>query len=180
VESDLSAAERERYAAQIDRIGIEAQLRLKGARAVVIGARAAGSAAAAHLASCGVGYVAVVDGGVVALEDLCGQALLYTPDVGANRAEAVVAKLGVLNPHVHAESYPADVEEANAGAILAGQDVAIHSGSGGAYTQVADACKAAGIGIVRGAGGSGDGITAAETAMELIAGDRRTAAEARA
>ena len=79
---DLSESELERYAAQIEHIGIDALRRLKAARAVVLGGGAAGAAAAAELASRGVGYVAVVDGTTVALTDLCGQAMLYTPDVG--------------------------------------------------------------------------------------------------
>ena len=57
VSTELSESERERYAEQIQRIGVEAQRRLKGARAIVLGARAPGSAAAAHLVSSGVGYV---------------------------------------------------------------------------------------------------------------------------
>ena len=122
---ELSESERERYSEQIERIGVEAQRRLKAARAIVLGAGAPGSAAAAQLVSSGVGYVGVVDGGVVGRADLCGQSLLYTPDVGANRAEAVAAKLGVLNTDTQAESYPVDVEEANARAILIGHDVAL-------------------------------------------------------
>jgi adenylyltransferase/sulfurtransferase len=137
VSDDLSESELERYAAQVERIGVEAQLRLKAARAIVIGAGPAGSAAAAELVSRGVGYVAVVDGAAVTLGDLCGQAMLYTPDVGANRAEAVVAKLGVLNPHVHAESYPVDVDDANAEAILSGHDVALDC-VGGIPAEAAD------------------------------------------
>ena len=65
--SDLSESELERYRARSSDLGIDGQLRLKGARAIVIGAGPAGSAAAAQLVSCGVGYVAVVDGATVGL-----------------------------------------------------------------------------------------------------------------
>ena len=161
---DLSESELERYAAQVEQVGIDAQLRLKAARAIVVGAGPAGSAAAADLVSRGVGYVAVVDGGAVTLGDLCGQALLYTPDVGANRAEAVVAKLGVLNPHVHAESYPVDVDETNAEAILAGHDVALDC-VGGIPGDLAD------IACVRSRGdGPRDGIAAAALAVQTLIG----------
>ena len=159
---DLSESEFERYAAQIERIGIDAQLRLKAARAIVIGAGPAGAAAAAELASRGVGYVAVVDGSTVALGDLCGQALLYTPDVGASRAEAVVAKLGILNPHVHAESYPVDVDERNAEAILIGHDLAIDC-VGGIPAEVAD------VAVVRAEGADAtDGLRAAARAIDAL------------
>jgi molybdopterin/thiamine biosynthesis adenylyltransferase len=131
VATELSESELERYSAQIEHIGVDGQARLKSARAIVIGAGPAGAATAAELVSRGVGYVAVVDGATTALGDLCGQASLYTPDVGANRAEAVAAKLGILNPNVHAEAYPVDVDDANAAAIVMGHDVALDfSGAG--------------------------------------------------
>ena len=162
---DLSESELERYAAQIERIGIDAQARLKAARAIVVGAGLAGSAAAADLVSRGVGYVAVVDGAMVTLGDLCGQALLYTPDVGANRADAVVAKLGVLNPHVHAESYPVDVDDRNAEAILIGHDVALDCGDG-----LPDEAARVDIELVRAEGaGASDGLRAAARAIDLLA-----------
>ncbi len=136
---ELSESERERYSAQIERIGIDAQIRLKSARVIVIGAGPAGAAAAAELVSRGVGYVAIVDGATTALGDLCAQASLYTPDVGANRAEAVAAKLGVLNPNVQAEAYPVDVDEANASAIVMGHDVVLDfSGAGSLLAACAD------------------------------------------
>jgi adenylyltransferase/sulfurtransferase len=130
VTPELSESERERYSAQIEHIGIDAQIRLKSGRAIVIGAAPAGAAAAAELVSRGVGYVAIVDGATTALGDLCAQACLYTPDVGANRAEAVTAKLGVLNPNVQAEAYPVDVDEANASAIVLGHDVVLDFSGG--------------------------------------------------
>ena len=178
VSTELSESEHERYAEQIERIGLAAQLRLKGARAIVIGARAAGSAAAAHLASCGVGYVAVVDGGLVERRDLCGQSLLYTPDVGANRAEAVSAKLGVLNTDTRTESYPVDAGEANAHAILMGHHVALDCRAG---PSLEDACRATDVALVVADGTrTGDGLRAAEQALELLAAARPVPEGARA
>ena len=145
--ADLSETEVERYSAQIEQIGVDAQLRLKAARSIVIGAGAAGSAAAAELASRGVGYVAVVDGAITSLGDLCAQSSLYTPDVGANRAEAVVAKLGVLNPNVQAEAYPVDVDDTNAAAIVMGHDVAIDC-SGVSRESLGSACAEHGVELV--------------------------------
>ena len=125
-QTDLSDSELERYRDQVegDR-GLDRQLRLKGARAIVIGAGAAGSAAAAQLVSCGVGYVGIVDGGQVALHDLAGQALYYTPDLGRGKADTLAAKLGLLNPEVQVESYPVALEETNAAAIVAAHDVVL-------------------------------------------------------
>ncbi len=168
VSADLSESELERYRAQIERIGADAQLRLKAARAIVIGAGPAGAAAAAELVSRGVGYVAVADGARVTLGDLCGQALLYTPDVGTNRAEAVVAKLGVLNPHVHAESYPVDVDDANVEAILIGHDLVLDC-AGGLPARAADV----GTELVRADGNEApDGLRVAARAVEVLSPER--------
>ena len=123
---ELSDPERERYRDQIaGELGLEGQARLKQARAIVVGAGSTGSAAAAQLASCGVGYVAVVDGGQVALHDLAGQAMYYTPDVGTGKADTLAAKLGLLNPEVQVDSYPVALDEQNAAAIVIGHDVVL-------------------------------------------------------
>ena len=142
----------------------------------MIGAGAAGSAAAAHLASSGVGYVGVVDGGVVTLADLAGQSVLHTPDVGSNRAEAMAAKLGVLNTDVHSESYPVDVDELNAPAIVMGHDVAIDCGSSVPLEQ---ACRAAAVALLTAAGPrAADGLRAAEEALALLTAGAREGAPA--
>jgi adenylyltransferase/sulfurtransferase len=126
VTNELSASERERYSSQIEgELGLEGQLGLKRARAIVIGGGATGSTAAAQLVSCGVGYVAVVDGGKVALRDLVGQTLYYTPDVGLGKADTLAVKLSLLNPEVQVESYPVFPNAQNAAAIVEGHDVVV-------------------------------------------------------
>jgi molybdopterin/thiamine biosynthesis adenylyltransferase len=147
VSIELSESERRRYAGQIEgELGLEGQLALKRARAIVVGARAAGSAAAAQLVSCGVGYVAVVDGGTVALPDLAGQTLYYTPDVGTGMAETLAAKLSLLNPEVQVESYPVEPDAENAGAIVEGHDVVLICTDDASVGQaVSAACEASGL-----------------------------------
>jgi molybdopterin/thiamine biosynthesis adenylyltransferase len=140
VTTELSHSEKERYADQLQGdLGLESQLRLKQARAIVIGAGATGSATAAELASRGVGYVAVVDGGAVALRDLAGQSIYYTPDVGERKADVLAAKLGLLNPEVQAESYPVDLDAQNAAAIVAGHDVVLDCAHDAATAEALDA-----------------------------------------
>jgi adenylyltransferase/sulfurtransferase len=142
VTSRLSDSEQERYFAQIQERGLEAQLHLKHARAIVVGAGATGAAAATHLVSCGVGYVAVVDGGTVALRDLAGQALYYTPDAGHGKADTLAAKLGLLNPEVLVESYPVELDARNAGAIVEGHDLVLDCTHDPAAAAALDATKA--------------------------------------
>jgi molybdopterin/thiamine biosynthesis adenylyltransferase len=126
VTNELSDSERARYASQIEGgLGAGGQLRLKASRALVIGAGATGSDVAARLVSRGVGYVAVVDGEAVALGDLAGQAIFYTPDVGQSKADTLAGKLGLLNPEVQVDSYPVALDAQNASAIVEGHDVVL-------------------------------------------------------
>jgi adenylyltransferase/sulfurtransferase len=166
VANELSESELERYAEQVERIGAGAQLRLKSARAIVIGAGPAGAAAAAELVSRGVGYVAIVDGATTALGDLCGNACLYTPDVGANRAEAVAAKLGILNPNVQTEPYPVDLDEQNAAAIVMGHDIVLDFAGA---TALPAACAEHGAELIAAEGtGTAAGALAAEAALTYL------------
>jgi adenylyltransferase/sulfurtransferase len=161
---ELSDAERERYAARIeDGFGPAGQLRLKGARAIVIGAGAAGSATAAQLASSGVGYVAVVDGGRVALRDLAGQAIYYTPDVGQSKADTLARKLGLLNPEVQVDSYPVALEEQNAAAIAEGHEIVLDCTHDPA---VRAALEAAGVAARRSKPGQAAGAALGDDALE--------------
>jgi molybdopterin/thiamine biosynthesis adenylyltransferase len=138
VSIELSDSERERYARQIEaRAGGEKdQLRLRRSRALVIGAGALGSTAAGYLAAAGVGYVGVVDGGQVARDDLSRQLVQLTPDIGSNKAQSVVAKLRFLNPEVQVESYPVELTEANAEALVEGFDVVLDCAADDALTEL--------------------------------------------
>jgi molybdopterin-synthase adenylyltransferase len=171
VSADLSDSERERYARQIEGgLGLEGQLGLKRARAIVIGAGAAGSTAAAQLVSCGVGYVAVADGGTVALRDLVGQSVYYTPDVGFGKADTLAMKLSLLNPEVQVESYPVSPDARNAAAIVEGHDVVlICTGDTEVGQAVAVACDSSSLPAATIAEGEGEAAAAGATlAAEVV------------
>jgi len=123
----FSADERARYATLLGENGWgeAAQLRLRDANIVVVGAGAVGAAAAGHIAAAGAGHVGVIDGAQVEQEDLSRATLHFTPDVTRNKAESLTAKLGVLNAGVHAEPFPAFVDERNVDVILEGADCVV-------------------------------------------------------
>jgi molybdopterin-synthase adenylyltransferase len=149
----LSDAELERYSRQlvIPEWGGEAQERLKDASAIVIGAGALGSPAAAYLVAAGVGRVGVVDHDEVELSNLQRQPLHWTSDIGAGKAENAALKLGVLNPEVAVEPYPARFEQANAEAIVMGADVVVDCSDSFETRYLAnDACCAQGVALVEG------------------------------
>ena len=163
---ELSGSERDRYSAQIEgRAGVDGQLRLKGARAIVVGAGAAGSAAAAQLASSGVGYVAIVDGAAVSLRDLAGQAIYYTPDVGQSKADTVAGKLGLLNPEVQVDSYPVAFTADNAEAIVEGHDLVLDCSHEEA---VRTALETAGVTALRSAPGQAAGAALGDDALGVL------------
>lgn len=86
----------------------------------VIGCGVRGSIAAALLAAGGVDELSLVDGGFVEQEDLGVGPLIFTPDLRAAKADALVSKLALIAPTTHAMAFPANLDEDNAGAILLG------------------------------------------------------------
>jgi adenylyltransferase/sulfurtransferase len=150
----LSERELERYSRQLlmpEWTGA-AQERVKAASAVVVGAGALGSPVATYLVAAGIGRLGVVDGDAVELSNLHRQPLHMTPDVGAPKAEAAAAKLGLLNPEVLVEPYPVVLERVNAEAIVTGADVVLDcTDSFESRYLVNDACCAQGVPLVEAA-----------------------------
>ena len=127
----------------------EAQERLRGARALVIGAGALGSPVATYLAAAGVGQIGIVDGDRVELSNLHRQPLHFTPDVGQPKADVAAAKLTLLNPEVLVETYPVELTAENAEAVMMGADVVIDcTDSFDSRYLVNDACCAQGVALV--------------------------------
>ena len=147
----LSEPELERYSRQLlmDGWGGQAQERLRSARTIVVGAGALGSPVCTYLVAAGVGELGVVDGDVVELSNLHRQPIHLTPDVGVPKAEAAAAKLGLLNPEVVVEPYPATLNAGNAEAIVMGADVVVDcTDSFDSRYLVNDACCAQGVDLV--------------------------------
>jgi molybdopterin/thiamine biosynthesis adenylyltransferase len=150
----LSDAELERYSRQLvlPEWSGAAQERLKDASAIVVGAGALGSPAGLYLAAAGVGRIGIVDSDPVELSNLHRQPLHFTPDLGLNKAENAAVKLGVLNPEVQVEPYPARLEAHNARDIVAGADVVVDcSDSFETRYVVNDACCAEAVALVEAA-----------------------------
>jgi molybdopterin-synthase adenylyltransferase len=120
----LTTEQIERYSRQImvPDLGGKAQVRLRQARVLVIGAGGLGSPAALYLAAAGVGRLGLVDPDCVELSNLQRQILHFTPDIGHAKVESAKAKLAQLNPDVEIALYPVRLEENNARAILEGYD----------------------------------------------------------
>jgi molybdopterin/thiamine biosynthesis adenylyltransferase len=104
---------------------------LHEARILIAGATGPGIAAAAHLTAAGAPYVAIADGGATD---------------GFNRADVLAARLGLIDPGVHADPYPVAIDETNAVAIATGHQ-AIVDATGNDETSLPLARAAAELGL---------------------------------
>jgi molybdopterin/thiamine biosynthesis adenylyltransferase len=135
-----------------------AQLALRDASVLVIGAGALGSPVAAYLAGAGVGRLGIADADVVEISNLHRQHLHFTPDEGQPKAESAAAKLRFLNPEILVEAYQVRVEEANVRGLVEHQDLIVDCSDSFATRYLVNAaCCATGVPLVEGgvAGWSG-------------------------
>ncbi|MDP9385881.1 MAG: HesA/MoeB/ThiF family protein, partial [Actinomycetota bacterium] len=150
---ELTDAELDRYSRQLvlPEWSEAAQLALRDASALVIGAGALGSPVALYLAGAGIGRLGIADSDAVELSNLHRQLLHFTPDVGAPKAHSAARKLNFLNPEVEVTPYEVRFEAANAAGLLAGHDVVVDcSDSFATRYAVNAACCAAGPALVEG------------------------------
>ena len=145
----LSDEEVERYSRQLvlPEWSEAAQLALREASVLVVGAGALGSPVATYLAGAGVGRLGIVDHDAVELSNLPRQTLHFTPDLGVPKAESAAAKLRFLNPEIVVEPYQARF----APAMLEGADLVVDcSDSFATRYEVNPACCAARVPLVEG------------------------------
>jgi molybdopterin/thiamine biosynthesis adenylyltransferase len=150
---ELSERELERYSRQLvlPEWSERAQLALRGAAVLVVGAGALGSPVALQLAGAGAGRLGIVDGDEVELSNLHRQFLHFTPDVGVPKAHSAAAKLGFLNPETVVEPYQVRLDAGNAAGLIEGSDLVVDcSDSFETRYAVNAACCAAGVPLVEG------------------------------
>ena len=80
--------------------GMEAQMKLKAAKVLVIGSGGLGSPVLLYLAAAGVGTFGIVDFDVVDDSNLQRQVLFGVESVGKPKVEAARERLKALNPHL--------------------------------------------------------------------------------
>jgi molybdopterin/thiamine biosynthesis adenylyltransferase len=114
----------ERYSRQImvPDLGGKAQIRLRQAKVLVIGAGGLGSPAAFYLVAAGIGTLGIVDSDKVELSNLQRQILHSTATIGQRKVDSAKATLTQLNPDVEIKTYPVRFEDDDADSIAAGYD----------------------------------------------------------
>lgn len=94
--------------------GQAAQLRLKQAKVLVVGAGGLGCPVLQYLAAAGVGTLGIVDDDVVSLSNLQRQILFTEAEVGRLKAEVAARKLSAMNPQITCVPYPLRLGPENA------------------------------------------------------------------
>jgi len=103
--------------------GMEAQLKLKAAKVLVIGSGGLGSPVLLYLAAAGVGTIGIVDFDVVDDSNLQRQVLFGVDAIGKPKVEAARRRLESLNPYIKLHVYNTHLNSQNALEILKDYDV---------------------------------------------------------
>jgi len=104
-------------------VGVEGQLKLKGAKVLCVGAGGLGSPLALYLAAAGVGTLGLVDFDVVDLTNLQRQIIHSTADVGRNKLDSAADSIAAINPNVSVRKFETRLTSANALEIIGEFDI---------------------------------------------------------
>src|SRR5262249_17965088 len=98
----LSKEEIQRYSRHLimPEVGMEGQLKLAGAKVLMIGAGGLGAPLGLYLAAAGVGRLGIVDFDTVDFTNLQRQITFSTTDVGRSKAQAAKERLSAMNPQI--------------------------------------------------------------------------------
>ena len=123
----LDAERRRRYSRHlvIPEVGEAGQLKLLGAKVLMIGAGGLGSPSSLYLAAAGVGTIGIIDDDVVDASNLQRQVIHNTERIGVPKAESAEMTLTALNPDVEVVQYRERLSSENIDRILAGYDVVV-------------------------------------------------------
>ncbi|KAG6007014.1 hypothetical protein E4U21_006534 [Claviceps maximensis] len=123
----LAEHEYQRYGRQmiVPTFGLDAQLRLRNAKVLLVGAGGLGCPAAAYLAGAGVGTLGLVDGDEVEVSNLHRQVAHSTGRVGMKKVESAITFLRGLNPKITYKAHVGHLTSSNAQDITSQYDVVL-------------------------------------------------------
>ncbi|RZT93409.1 adenylyltransferase/sulfurtransferase [Ancylomarina subtilis] len=123
----LSDKERDRYQRQIilPDFGEEAQIKLKNASVLVIGAGGLASPLLKYLCSTGVGRIGIMDGDIVEVSNLQRQIMYDESDEGQYKVEVSAQKLKEQNPNITIDCFNYRLTKDNAVALFKKYDLII-------------------------------------------------------
>ena len=124
-EIKLSPKELARYSRHIaiPEFGEAAQLKLKKAKVLVVGAGGLGSPVLLYLAAAGVGHIGIIDFDLVDDSNLQRQVLYNVNDIGQSKAETAKRKILAMNPYIEVTVYKDALTTENALELIRQYDV---------------------------------------------------------
>ena len=136
----------------LEQVGDDGQQRIAAGTVLLIGAGGIGCAAAAYLASSGIGHLIIADFDTVDASNL-GRQVLYTPgDVGKRKVGVATKRLGALNPDIRITALTDRLQGEALAEAVASSDIVLDGCDNFATRfQVNDACVAAGRRLISGA-----------------------------
>lgn len=172
----------QRYLRNVGSLGIQGQIRLLKATALLIGAGGLGGTIAQLLARMGLGKLIIADGDAFSEDNLNRQALAVEDNIGVRKVEAARQSLARINGSTEVEIFDGFVGEKELASLVQGAGVGIDAlDNMPSRFALEKACKNAGVPLVHGAvaGFSGQ-ITVVypeDPGFRAIYGDPRTAPE---
>src|SRR5215210_1414863 len=127
VPETLTAEQRNRYQRHLllPEVGDEGQLKLLGAKVLLLGAGGLGSPAALYLAAAGVGTLGIVDMDVVDASNLQRQILHNVDRIGERKVDSAKKTLVDLNPDVNVVTHDVRLGADNVLDVIDGYDVIV-------------------------------------------------------
>ncbi|PWZ02222.1 hypothetical protein BCV70DRAFT_156991 [Testicularia cyperi] len=156
----MSLPEYARYGRQmiLPDFGLPAQLRLRDARVLVVGAGGLGCPAIQYLAAAGVGRISILDHDIVEPSNLARQILHTDAKVGMAKAESAAQAARHINPYIHVTPICSALSASNARELVRGHDLVLDC-TDNPLTRylVSDAAVLEGVQVVSGAAQGYDG-----------------------
>ncbi|KRZ93612.1 Adenylyltransferase and sulfurtransferase MOCS3, partial [Trichinella sp. T8] len=121
----LSFDEIQRYSRQLilPEIGVKGQMKLIGARVLIVGAGGLGCPCAIYLAGAGIGCIGIVDFDVVEMSNLHRQILHHQQEIGTSKAQSIRSAIRALNFRVECTVYNEKFTSENAMQIVCLYDI---------------------------------------------------------
>lgn len=123
----LTNKEKNRYSRHIllEKVGLEGQEKLKGAKVLVIGAGGLGCPVLQYLTAAGIGTIGIIDFDIVDESNLQRQILFNTDDIGQSKAERAALHLSKQNPYVRFNVYNEKLTTKNALNLFSQYDIVL-------------------------------------------------------
>ncbi|MCB1256310.1 MAG: molybdopterin-synthase adenylyltransferase MoeB [Microthrixaceae bacterium] len=123
----LTPEQRNRYSRHLlmSEVGEAGQLKMLGAKVLLLGAGGLGSPAGLYLAAAGVGTIGIVDMDVVDESNLQRQILHNTERIGDRKVDSAKKTINALNPDVNVVTHDVRLDATNIESVIAGYDIVV-------------------------------------------------------